>query len=178
MPGGPSHRPTQKSNPDHGLARGGPSTLDGMTPLEELQSAVGTELGVSEWMLIDQARINRFTEATDDPQWIHIDEERAAAGPFGATIAQGYLTMSLLVPLTSEIPLPVSTKPRMVVNYGLDRLRFPSPVRVDSRVRARVDMLDVSDTGNGIQLKRKVTVEIEGEDKPAAVAETLTRVFY
>jgi acyl dehydratase len=149
-----------------------------MTPLEELQATVGTELGVSDWMTIDQDRINRFTEATDDPQWIHIDPERAAAGPFGTTIAQGYLTMSLLVPLTSQVPLPVSTTPRMVVNYGLDRLRFPSPVRVGSRIRVRVEMLDVSETGNGIQVKRRATVEIGGEDKPAAVAETLTRVFF
>jgi acyl dehydratase len=149
-----------------------------MTPLEELQATVGTELGVSDWITIDQARINRFTEATDDPQWIHIDPERAAAGPFGTTIAQGYLTMSLLVPLTSQIPLPVSSEPRMAVNYGLDRLRFPAPVRVDSRIRVRVEMLEVSETGAGIQVKRRATVEIEGEDKPAAVAETLTRLFF
>lgn len=149
-----------------------------MTPFEELRKAVGTELGVSEWMTIDQDRINRFTEATDDPQWIHIDPERAAAGPFGTTIAQGYLTMSLLVPLGSQVPLPVSSTPRLVVNYGLDRLRFPSPVRVDSRIRARIEMLEVAEAGDGIQVKRKVTIEIDGEDKPAAVAETLTRVFY
>lgn len=149
-----------------------------MTPFEELRKAVGTELGVSEWMTIDQDRINRFTEATDDPQWIHIDPERAAAGPFGTTIAQGYLTMSLLVPLGSQVPLPGSSTPRLVVNYGLDRLRFPSPVRVDSRIRARIEMLEVAEAGDGIQVKRKVTIEIDGEDKPAAVAETLTRVFY
>jgi acyl dehydratase len=149
-----------------------------MTPLEELRTTVGTELGVSDWMTIDQRRIDRFTEATDDPQWIHIDPDRAAAGPFGATIAQGYLTMSLLVPLTSQVPLPVSTEPRMLVNYGLDRLRFPAPVRVNARIRARVEMLEVSETGNGIQVKRRATIEIEGEEKPAAVAETLTRVFF
>lgn len=149
-----------------------------MTPLEQLEPLVGTELGVSDWMTITQDRIDRFTEATDDPQWIHIDPERAATGPFGATIAQGYLTMSLLVPLGAQIPLPLDTAPRMGVNYGLDRLRFPSPVRVNSRIRARAVLAGVEEVPGGIQVRRTVTVEIEGGDKPAAVAETVTRLYF
>ncbi|MGF1668757.1 MAG: MaoC family dehydratase [Acidimicrobiia bacterium] len=149
-----------------------------MTPLERLAPLVGTELGTSEWMTITQDRINLFTEATDDPQWIHIDPERAATGPFGATIAQGYLTMSLLVPLGAQIPLPLDTTPRMAVNYGLDRLRFPAPVRVDSRIRAVVSLAGVEEVAGGIQVRRTVTIEIEGEPKPAAVAETVTRLYF
>ena len=149
-----------------------------MTPLEQLEPLVGTELGTSEWMTITQDRINRFTEATDDPQWIHIDPERAKAGPFGATIAQGYLTMSLLVPLGAQIPLPLDTQPRMAVNYGLDRLRFPAPVRVDSRIRARAVLAGVEEVAGGIQVRRTVTIEIDGEAKPAAVADTVTRLYF
>lgn len=149
-----------------------------MTPLEQLQPLIGTELGVSDWMLVTQDRIDRFTEATDDLYWIHIDPERAAAGPFGATIAQGYLTMSLLVPLGAQIPLPLDTAPRMGVNYGLDRLRFPSPVRVNSRIRARAVLGGVEEVPGGVQVRRTVTVEIEGEEKPAAVAETVTRLYF
>jgi acyl dehydratase len=154
-----------------------------MTPLEQLEPLVGTELGVSEWMTITQDRIDRFTEATDDPQWIHVDPVRAAAGPFGATIAQGYLTMSLIVPLSAEVPLPVDRQPRMGVNYGLDRLRFPAPVKVNSRLRARISLLGVEEVGGGeagggLQVRRNVTIEIEGGAKPAAVAETVTRLYY
>ena len=149
-----------------------------MTPLEQLQDLVGTELGASDWMTIDQERIDLFTEATDDPQWIHIDPERAASGPFGATIAQGYLTMSLMVPLGAQVPLPLDETPRMSINYGLDRLRFPAPVRVDSRIRARVELLSAEDTGKGLEVRRRITMEIEGSDKPAAVADTVTRLFF
>jgi acyl dehydratase len=149
-----------------------------MTPLEQLEPLVGTELGTSEWMTITQDRIDLFTEATDDPQWIHIDPERAAKGPFGATIAQGYLTMSLLVPLGAQIPLPLDSPPRMAVNYGLDRLRFPAPVLVGSRIRARAVLAGVEEVAGGIQVRRTVTVEIDGGTKPAAVAETVTRLYF
>lgn len=149
-----------------------------MTPLEQLEPLVGTELGVSEWMIITQERIDRFTQATDDPQWIHVDPVRSAAGPFGATIAQGYLTMSLIVPLSAQVPLPVDQQPRMGVNYGLDRLRFPAPVKVNSRLRARVSLLGVEEVGGGLQVRRNVTIEIEGGAKPAAIAETVTRLYY
>jgi acyl dehydratase len=129
-------------------------------------------------MKITQDRIDRFTEATDDPQWIHVDRERAADGPYGTTIAQGYLTMSLLVPLTSQVPLPLEEPPRMAVNYGLDRLRFPHHVPEGSRIRARVTLLDVSETGQGLDIRRRATVEIDGVEKPAAVADTVTRLFF
>ncbi len=148
-----------------------------MTPLEQLEPLTGTILGVSDWMTVSQDRIDLFTKATDDPQWIHIDPERAAAGPFGATIAQGYLTMSLIVPLAGQVPLPLAEPPRMGVNYGLDRLRFPAPVRVNSRIRAVVSLLGVEEVAGGIQVRRNVTIEIEGEPKPAAVAETVTRLY-
>ena len=148
-----------------------------MTPLEQLEPLVGTQLGVSDWMTITQDRIDLFTRATDDPQWIHIDPDRAARGPFGATIAQGYLTMSLIVPLAGQIPLPLADPPRMGVNYGLDRLRFPAPVRVNSRIRAVVSLLGVEEVAGGIQVRRTVIIEIEGEPKPAAVAETVTRLY-
>jgi acyl dehydratase len=145
--------------------------------IEQLEPLVGTELGVSDWLVVTQERIERFTEATDDPQWIHLDAERAAAGPFGATIAQGYLTMSLLVTLGAQIPLPLDPPPRMAVNYGLDRLRFPAPVRVNSRIRARSVLTGVEEVPGGIQVRRTMTVEIEGGDKPAAVAATITRLY-
>ncbi len=137
---------------------------------------IGQRLGPSGWIEITQARINRFTEATDDPQWIHIDEEAAAQGPFGATIAQGYLTMSLIVTLTSEIDLPLQHPPTMTINYGLNRLRFPSPVPVGSQLRAWVEISDVERIGDWVQLTRLVTIEREKSAKPAAVAETVSRL--
>jgi acyl dehydratase len=149
-----------------------------VTALEQLRSRVGTELGVSEWMTITQDRIDLFTEATDDHQWIHIDPAAAAQGPFGTTIAQGYLTMSLIVPLTAGISLDLDPPARMSINYGLDRLRFPSPVRVDSRIRARVTLGVVEEVSGGIQVSRHVEIEIEGEPKPALVADTLTRLVF
>ncbi len=141
-----------------------------------LAAVTGIRLGPSGWIEITQDRINRFTEATDDPQWIHIDEEAAARGPFGTTIAQGYLTMSLIVTLTSEIPLPVQPAPTMTINYGLNRLRFPSPVPVGSRIRAWIEIAAVEQIGEWVQLTRQVTIEREGGEKPAAVAETVSRL--
>jgi acyl dehydratase len=149
----------------------------GLPDIEELAGLIGTEIGAGPWLVIEQERIDAFTVATDDHQWIHIDPERAAAGPYGATIVQGYLTMSLLPHLTREIALPVG-EPRMTINYGLDRVRFPSPVRVGSRVRARVRLTGVSEITSAIQIKRQVTVEVDGSDKPAMVAETVTRFLY
>lgn len=149
-----------------------------MTNLERLAGLVGTELGTSGWLEITQQRIDRFTEATDDHQWIHIDPERAAAGPFGATIAQGYLTLSLTVPLAAQAPLPLDPPPRMTVNYGLDRVRFPAPVRVGSRVRARVELTGVEEVAGGLQVRRRVTMEIEGEERPAMVADTVSRLVW
>jgi acyl dehydratase len=148
------------------------------TAIERLRSLVGRRLGPSDWLLVDQDRIDSFTRATDDPQWIHIDPVRAAAGPFGTTIAQGYLTMSLMVPLTATIPLHLDPPPTMAINYGLDRLRFPSPVPAGARVRAWVEVKEVREVPGGAQIVRLVTIEVEHSDKPAVVAESVTRLLW
>ncbi|MGH8911006.1 MAG: MaoC family dehydratase [Acidimicrobiia bacterium] len=145
--------------------------------LERLSSLVGTEVGVSDWFTVDQDRIDAFAAATNDHQWIHVDAERAAAGPFGTTIAHGFLTLSLLVAMTGEVELDVG-EPRMAINYGLDRLRFTAPVPSGSRIRARVQLSGVEEVKGGLQVKRVVTVEREGEERPAMVAETLSRYVY
>ncbi len=143
---------------------------------EDVKSLIGTELGVGEWLEVTQDRINQFAEATGDHQWIHVDPERAAKGPFGTTIAHGYLTLSL-IPSLGGGGLPV-TGAKMGVNYGLDRVRLIAPVKVGSRVRARRKLVDVTEGEGFLQLKVEVTVEIEGQDKPAAVAETLSRAYF
>lgn len=134
----------------------------------------GSEFGPSEWVVIDQARIDAFADATLDHQYIHVDAERAAETPFGGTIAHGYLTLSLLPHLTAGIrPMPENTV--MAINYGLDRLRFLAPVRAGSAVRARATVTDITEKSPGqLLIKTAVTVEIRGEDRPALVAETLT----
>ncbi|SCK53803.1 Acyl dehydratase [Streptomyces sp. WMMB 714] len=142
----------------------------------ELAAAVGQELGVSDWLEIDQKRIDLFAEATGDHQWIHVDPARAQDGPFGTTIAHGYLTLSLLPDLVPRV-LRVEGA-RMGVNYGVNKVRFPAPVPVGSRLRARVELVDVSEAGEGVQVAAKVTVEREGGDKPVCVAETLSRYFW
>ena len=147
------------------------------TPLEELQALIGTEIGVGNWLEITQERIEAFADATDDHQWIHVDSERAAAGPFGTTIAHGFLTLSLVVPLAGQVPFPVP-EPRMAINYGLDKVRFITPVPSGGRIRARVAVGDVSEVPGGLQVKRVVTMELEGADKPAMVAESLVRLVY
>ena len=138
---------------------------------------VGTEIGVSDWMEITQDRVNAFADATDDHQWIHVDLERAATSPFGGTIAHGFLTLSLTVALTDQVPLDVGS-PVMGINYGLEKVRFPAPVPVGSRIRARVGLVSVTDVEGGIQLNRQVTIEVEGTEKPAMVAETVSRLYY
>ena len=145
--------------------------------LDRLQPLVGTEIGVSDWLTIDQDRIDAFADATGDHQWIHVDAEKAAAGPFGSTIAHGFLTLSLTVALTQGIELDMG-EPKMAINYGLDKVRFTAPVPVGSRIRARVELMDVAEKGGGIQVKRKVTIEREGEERPAMVAETLFLYYY
>lgn len=142
-----------------------------------LSERVGTELGVSDWMEITQQRVDAFADATDDHQFIHVDPERAAQTPFGGTVAHGYLTLSLVVPLAAQVEMDVGT-PRMGINYGLDRVRFPAPVPVGSRIRARVVLDSVDEVPGGIHMKRTVTMEIEDADKPAMVAEVLTRLYY
>lgn len=147
------------------------------TPLEDLQALVGSEIGTSDWMEIGQERIEAFADATDDHQWIHVDQERAKDGPFGTTIAHGFLTLSLVVPLAGQVPLPVP-EPKMGINYGLDKVRFITPVPSGGRIRARVAVGDVSEVAGGIQVKRIVTMELEGAEKPAMVAESLIRLVY
>jgi acyl dehydratase len=132
---------------------------------------VGEELGTSEWLEIDQDRVNAFADATGDHQWIHVDVERAAGGPFGGTIAHGYLTLSLVPWLGSQV-FSLET-PGARLNYGVNKVRFPNPVRVGSRVRAHVSVAEVIDIPAGKQMQLKYVIEIEGEDKPACVAETV-----
>ena len=145
--------------------------------LQRLQPLVGTEIGVSDWFTIDQDRVDAFADATEDHQWIHVDPERAAQGPFGTTIAHGFLTLSLTVRLGSDIELDVG-EPRMAINYGLDRVRFTAPVPVGSRVRARVELASAEEKGGSLQVKRNITIEREGEERPAMVAEALSRYYY
>jgi len=143
--------------------------------LSDLQPLVGQELGVSDWITVDQHRIDLFAAATDDHQWIHVDETRAAEGPFGATVAHGFLTLSLLPPFfASGFKIDGI---RMGINYGLNRVRFPTPVRVGSRLRARFKLLAYEPLDGGAQLTVQVTVEIEGSDKPACVAESVSRRY-
>ena len=143
--------------------------------LSELQALVGQELGLSDWLLIDQNRIDQFAHATGDHQWIHTDPLRAATGPFGATIAHGFLTLSLL-PLLSETCFDVADVV-MGINYGLNRVRFVNPVRVGSQLRARSKLLSFEALPGGAQLVVEITVELQGQAKPACVAEAVTRRF-
>jgi acyl dehydratase len=142
--------------------------LDDLDTLSEL---TGEELGTSDWLEIDQERVNAFAYATGDHQWIHVDVERAAAGPFGGTIAHGYLTLSLIPFLGSQV-FSLET-PGAKLNYGVNKVRFPSPLLVGSRIRSRVVMGEVTDLAAGKQLTLRHTIEIEGHDKPACVAETV-----
>src|SRR3954451_24096780 len=142
-------------------------------PVAELPSWVGKEVGPGEWHEITQERVDQFAEATGDHQWIHVDPERAAAGPFGGTIAHGYLTLSLVPMLNWE--LWTFTGAAMGVNYGSDKVRFLTPVRVGSRVRLRVKVLSVDPRPDGsLLVKNQATVEVEGSEKPALVAHTLS----
>ncbi|MCI0911861.1 MULTISPECIES: MaoC family dehydratase [Pseudomonas] len=146
-------------------------------PVTELSQYVGKELGRSDWLKIDQQRINLFAEATGDFQFIHVDPDKAAKTPFGCTIAHGFLTLSLIPKLMEDIlVLPEGLK--MVVNYGLDSVRFIQPVKVDSKVRLKVDLGEVIEKKPGQWLlKATATLEIEGEDKPAYIAEPLSLCF-
>jgi acyl dehydratase len=141
------------------------------TSLDDLAAAQGEELGTTDWVTIEQDRVDQFAEATGDHQWIHVDVERAASGPFGGTIAHGYLTLSLVPWLGSQV-FALET-PGAKLNYGVNKVRFPNPVRVGSRVRNTVSVGVVTDLPSGKQLTLKHVVEIEGEDKPACVAETV-----
>ena len=141
--------------------------------LDEFVAAKGSELGPTEWLEITQERVNLFADATDDHQWIHVDPEKAAGGPFGGTIAHGLLTLSLLPHFTHQ--LYRVDKIAMAINYGYNKVRFITPVRVGSKVRASAVIADVAQLDGAVQATMTVTVEIEGSDKPAAVAESIVR---
>ncbi len=146
-----------------------------MSTVEELAARVGEELGVSDWLTITQDRIDQFADATNDHQWIHVDADKAALGPFGTTIAHGFLTLSMIPDLAPSFDVEGV---RMGINYGLDRVRFISPVPTGTRIRARSKLLSVDEVAGGIQAKTEVTIELEGSEKPACVAETLTRLYF
>jgi acyl dehydratase len=145
--------------------------FDGVADLEK---AVGTHLGHSEWHTVNQDQIDAFAAATGDHQWIHVDPAKAAEGPFGSTVAHGFLTLSLLPMLTWQVYKVEGVK--MGVNYGADKLRFPSPVPVGSRVRAGVELTSVTPNKLGYQIATRVTIELDGSDKPACVADMLAVV--
>ena len=143
--------------------------------LDELRAAKGQQVGVSDWFTIGQEQIDGFADATMDHQWIHVDSEKAKDGPFGTTIAHGFLTLSMLVAMVSGAYKVEGV--RMGVNYGLNKVRFTSPVPVGSRVRGNVELVDVADVTGGVQVTSKVTVENEGSERPALVAEWITRQY-
>lgn len=145
--------------------------------IEDLQRHAGQEVAVSDWLEITQERINAFADATSDHQWIHVDVERCKReSPFGTTIAHGFLTLSL-IPQFSYATLSVGGKFRMTINYGCNKVRFMSPVKSGSRIRNRYTLLEVSQVEGGWQSRFQVTIEIEGQQKPACVAETLSRYY-
>ena len=143
--------------------------------LDELKAAIGTTLGSSDWIVVDQDRINQFADATNDHQWIHVDPVKAAAGPFGSTVAHGFLTLSLL-PALVDGKLSVDGV-RMAVNYGLNKVRFPAAVPVGSKLRGTTELVSVEDVQGGAQITYQVTVEREGGDRPVCVAEAVARIY-
>lgn len=143
--------------------------------LDELEAVVGEELGVSDWQTVTQQQVDTFAEATGDHQWIHVDVEKAKQGPFGGTIAHGYLTLSLLP--QSSFELMHVDDASAAINYGVNRLRFPAPVPVGSRVRASFRIVEVTEVEGGVQVTTAATVEREGAAKPVCVAETLSRYY-
>lgn len=150
--------------------------------VQSLESRIGMKIHVGAWLAIDQERIDRFAEVTGDVQWIHTDPARATTeSPYGATVAHGFLTLSLLPYLTESNHPDYFQKNypgmKMRVNYGLNKVRFPAPVIVGSRIRAHTELLSASMEGTGVEIVYRITVEIEGHDKPACVAESIARVF-
>jgi acyl dehydratase len=143
--------------------------------LDELRAATGSTLGPSDWITVDQAQIDGFADATGDRQWIHVDPQRAAAGPFGTTIAHGFLTLSLVPVLLQSLYRIENVK--MAVNYGLNRVRFPAPVPAGARVRASAEVAEVEEVQGGVQIVMKTTIEREGGEKPVCVAETVVRCY-
>ena len=149
--------------------------------MNELEGKIGEETRVGPWLTVEQDRIDQFAQVTEDRQWIHIDPDRAKSdSPFGTTVAHGYLTLSLLPYLTGTVSDDKAIFPgaKLGVNYGLNRVRFPNPVTVGSRVRAHNELVSVEAIKDGVQIVEKVTVEIENQSKPACVAETVMRVYF
>jgi acyl dehydratase len=141
----------------------------------ELVNAVGEHLGYSSWVNVSQDRINQFADATDDHQWIHIDPDKSRQGPFGQTIAHGFLTMSMV---SSFMPMIFSVENiAMGINYGVNKVRFPSPVLVNSQIRGGAELISVEEIKGGIQVIIRVTVEIKDQEKPACIVETITRYY-
>ena len=157
---------------DHRL---GQLTVRSFATLAELETLIGEEVAVSDWILVTQERIQLFADATGDHQWIHLDRERAAAGPFGTTIAHGFLTLSLLPEMSAQAFEVRDT--RMGVNYGLNRVRFPAPVPSGSRLRGRFRLLRFEPLDGGAQITMEVTMEREGSEKPVCVAESVARRY-
>ncbi|VXB84801.1 MaoC family dehydratase [Citricoccus sp. K5] len=152
------------------------TTAKTVVPFDEVKNLAGTDLGVTEWREVTQQMIDTFADATDDHQWIHTDPERAKDGPFGAPIAHGFLTLSLIIPFWSELFDVSGVKTK--VNYGLDKVRFTSPVKVGSRIRMQITVKEVSEVkGNGLHLVADGTIEIEGQERPAVVATFLSRFY-
>ncbi len=151
-----------------------------VTTVEELKGLVGQEIGVSDWLEITQERVNQFADATGDHQYIHVDPERAKTTFFGGTIAHGYLTLSLIPYLSSKRQgVKIDLGGKMGVNYGLNKVRFTSPVPVGKRIRSRTTLLAVEEIGDrAIQTTNQVLIEVEGGDKPACIAETLGRTYF
>jgi acyl dehydratase len=145
--------------------------------VQEYQQAVGKSFGPTDWLVVDQPRIDLFAEATGDHQWIHVDPQRAAAGPFGATIAHGYLSLSLVNYFLPQLVRAEGM--RHGINYGCDRVRFPAALKVGSRLRGRAEIVAVEDLGEGaVQVKTRVTLEAENDAKPVCVADTLSRLYF
>ncbi len=146
-------------------------------PIDQIKERLGDEIGVSDWVNVDQERINAFAECTGDHQWIHVDEEMAKNGPFGTTIAHGYLTVSLIPAFSADISIiPEGTT--MAINYGMNKLRFLTPIKVGSNIRDRVSLTNIDEKGGGrVLMTTTHTIEIEGEAKPACIAETLAMFF-
>lgn len=150
-----------------------------ITTVEELRALVGQELGVSDWLEITQERVNLFADATGDHQYIHVDPERAKETFFGGTVAHGFLTLSLSHYLRSLTPVRIDLGGKLIVNYGLNRVRFTAPVPVGKRLRMRTRLTGVETIGDqAVQIAQELTFEVEGNDKPACIAETLIRVYF
>jgi acyl dehydratase len=143
---------------------------------EELRAAAGREAGPTDWITVEQSRVDAFADATDDHQWIHVDPARAASGPFGTTIAHGYLTLSLVNFFLPDLVRVEGAK--MGVNYGTNKVRFPAAVKIGARIRGRAQVLEATDVPGGVQIVVRVTIEIESGERPACVADTISRFFF